>query len=117
MPAEHDPGPGRATALLTRTLWAVALAATASATLRVCGGPSARDYSRLIPLLSRMDLNGDGRVQATEAAALSRPGEPSWDLDDDGEVEPAELEAMLQRVHPRAAQGAQPAADHQLSPR
>lgn len=117
MGADPATGTRAGMALLTRVLWAVALMATATAGLRACRGPSARNYSVLIPLISRMDANRDGRVQADEAAALSRPGEPSWDLDNNGELEPAELEAMLRVVQPRAAQRAHLAGDHGLSPR
>ncbi|MBL8616291.1 MAG: hypothetical protein JNM72_11820 [Deltaproteobacteria bacterium] len=67
---------------------------------RLAQGPPAAHFAPLVPLLSRMDLDGDGQVSAAEAAALSRPGEPSWDLDADGELEPAELEATLRRVDP-----------------
>jgi hypothetical protein len=93
-------GAERARAALALALLLLAAAAVLAGQARLAQGPPAARFAPLVPLLSRMDLDGDGRVSAAEAAALSRPGEPSWDLDGDGELEPAELEAMLQRVDP-----------------
>ena len=50
--------------------------------------------------LHRLDQDGDGTLTAAEASAQSLPGLPSWDLDADGDVEPAELEAMLWALDP-----------------
>ena len=90
----------RARGLLSLALLLLGVGAVVAAQARLAQGPPAARFAQLVPLLSRMDLDGDGRVSAAEAAALSRPGEPSWDLDGDGELEPAELEVMLQRVDP-----------------
>jgi len=52
--------------------------------------------------LHRLDQNGDGILTEAEAAAQSLPGMPSWDLDADGRIEGAELEAMLWALDPGA---------------
>ena len=44
---------------------------------------------------SRLDTNGDGTLSLAEVQARSLPGLPDWDLDEDGEVSPGELERML----------------------
>lgn len=50
--------------------------------------------------IHRLDHNGDGVLTNAEVAAQSLPGLPSWDLDFDGCVEGAELEAMLWSLDP-----------------
>lgn len=52
--------------------------------------------------IHRLDHNGDGILTEAEAAAQSLPDLPSWDLDADGHVEGAELEAMLWALDPGA---------------
>ena len=44
---------------------------------------------------SRLDTDGDGVLSVAEVQARSLPGLPDWDLDEDGEVSPGDLERML----------------------
>ena len=76
---------------------ALALAAAIGLGLQ---GAAPDDPGAAARLLRRLDLNSDGVLSADEAARLSRADEPSWDLDGDGQVSPAELEAMAARVDP-----------------
>jgi len=81
---------------------ALALVTTALAFWTV-GRPMAPRHADLVqPLFARMDGNGDGGLDADEYGPLAGPTVPlpRVDIDGNGTISPAELEAFLLYVDP-----------------